>query len=323
MKNILTILFIAISFNCVAQTAEEFFKSGIEKHNSQDYVGAIAAYSKAIAADKTMRDGYYNRGICELALKDFKTAQKDLDKTIELDPNFAKAYYSRATVLVSLNQVAEALPDLDKTIALDEKIPNALTLRGQIRAQTGNGIGACADFAKAKANGDIKAEQYIKQFCGNEQLKGESLVLDWPDSENWKIGDDQENSETRVIDMIHSNETIDNWTELGNMTSIKGIKGQSVENMMNMLYQQALKNAATSKLTFLEKDEKASNPWILFTLETPSFDNGQTPESQLWYVVQGKQALYTSFIAVKKSTISADQKAKWSKFFKTAQIVYN
>ncbi|MBK9481781.1 MAG: tetratricopeptide repeat protein [Bacteroidetes bacterium] len=49
-----------------------------------------------------------------------------------------KAYYSRASVFVSQQKYVEALPDLDKTIELDPTTPNALTLRGQIRAQTGN-----------------------------------------------------------------------------------------------------------------------------------------------------------------------------------------
>ena len=321
MKHLLTILAFVISANSFGQSANDYLKSGIEKHNSKDFEGAIKDYSKAIKADKNLRDGYFNRGICELALKDFKSAKRDLDKTIELDPNFVKAYYSRATVLVSQQQYSQALPDLDKTIELDLTTPNALTLRGQIRAQTGNKKGACEDFNKAKEIGDPQAEKYLSQFCGNEQQVGESLMLNWPENENWKVGDDQENAEQHVLDLIHSNETIDKWTELGNMTSIKGVKGVPVEQAMNLIFEQTKKDAPKAKLTFIEKDETAEFPWIIFTVESPSFKNDKTPESQLWYIIQGKQALYTNFRAIKQATIPADLKEKWTKFFKTGKII--
>ena len=321
MKHLLTIIAVIISATSFGQTADEYLKSGIAKHNSKDFEGAIKDYNKAIKADKNLRDGYFNRGVCELALQDFKAAKKDLDKTIELDPTFVKAYYSRATVSVSQQQYADALPDLDKTIELDPATPNALTLRGQIRAQIGNKKGACEDFNRAKENGDLKAEKYISQFCSNEQQIQESLMLDWPDTENWKVGDDQENAEQHVVDLIHSNETIDNWTELGNMTSIKGVKDIPVDKAMNLMFDQAKQNSPKAKLTFIEKDEKTEYPWIIFTIESPNFKNDKTPESQLWYIVQGKQALYTNFRAIKQATVPADLKDKWIKFFKSGKIV--
>lgn len=321
MKHLFTILVIIIATGALGQTAEEYLKSGITKHNSKDYEGAIKDYTKAIQLDKNLRDGYFNRGICELALQDIKAAKKDLDKTIELDPTFVKAYYSRATVSVSQQKYAEALPDLDKTIELDPTTPKALTLRGQIRAQTGNKKGACEDFNKAKENGDLKADKYLGQFCSNQQLVGESLMLDWPDSENWKVGDEQENAKQHVVDLIHSNETIDKWTELGNMTSIKGVTGIPVDKAMNLMFEQAKQNSPKAKLTFIEKDETVEYPWIIFTIESPNFKNDKTPESQLWYIVQGKQALYTNFRAVKQAIISHDLKDKWIKFFKSGKIV--
>lgn len=321
MKNSLTIIALLITITSFAQTADEYLKKGIDKHNSKNFDGAIKEYGAAIKIDKNLKDGYFNRGVCELALHNFKAAKKDFDKTIELDPIFVQAYYSRATVLVSLQKYVEALPDLDKTIELDPGLPNALTLRGQIRAQTGNKKGACEDFNKAKENGDSAAGKYITEFCGNQQQAGESLMLDWPEKENWKIGDDQENSTQHVIDFIHSNETIDKWTELGNMSSMKGIKGVPVTTAMNLMFDQAKLNSPKAKLTFIEKEEEGAYPWIIFTIESPNFKNDKTPESQLWYIIQGKQALYTNFRAVKQATLSTELKAAWIIFFKSGKIL--
>ena len=153
-------------------------------------------------------------------------------------------------------------------------------------------------------------------------MAGESLMLDWPDSEHWKVGDDQENQQQRVVDLIHEGETVEKWTELGNMMSIKGITGVPVEQAMKMMFEQAQKEAPKAKLTFIEKDEHADCPWIIFAIESPAFANDPTPESQLWYIIQGHQALYTNFRAVKQGALTADQKTKWTKFFKTGKLVY-
>jgi hypothetical protein len=102
---------------------------------------------------------------------------------------------------------------------------------------------------------------------------------------------------------------------------MKGMRGVPMDKVMNLMFSQAKGNSPKSRLTFIEKDEQAEYPWIIFTIESPNFINDKTPESQLWYVVQGKSALYTNFRAIKKATIPAEVKDKWIKFFKTGKIV--
>src|SRR5688572_15676804 len=110
IRKTLTTIFIALCLNVSAQTAQEYLKSGIEKHTKQDFKGAIKDYTKAINSDKELKDAYFNRGTCELALKDFKAAMADFNKTIELDPKYTKAYYNRASVYASQQQYLESLP---------------------------------------------------------------------------------------------------------------------------------------------------------------------------------------------------------------------
>ena len=322
MKHFFILFAFGLLSTAYGQTADLYLKNGIEKHNAKDYEGAIKEYSKAIKEDKNLRDGYFNRGVCELGLKDFKSAKKDFDKTIELDPTFIKAFYNRATVFVNQEKYADALPDLDRTIELDQKFSSALTLRGQIRAQTGNKNGACDDFNKAKENGDPKADKYLNQFCGNKLQKGESFELHWPESENWKIGSNQEDEKMTMLELIHSNETFENWTEIGTCTAYKNVLNIPSETAMNMMFEQSKKESPKAKLTFIEKDEKAEYPWIIFTIECPSFIDDNKPESQLWYIIQGKTSLYTNFRAIKKSSIPTNLKEKWISFFKSGKMIY-
>ncbi len=280
MKKIFSSLAIICTLTAFGQTSQQHLENGIAKHKQQDFEGAIKDYDKSIKEDKTNGEAYYNRGTCQLVLNDLKSAMRDFSKAIELDPQNENAYYSRATVFLKQEKYVEALPDLDKAIELNPKIPNALTLRGQIRAQTGNKKGACEDFNQAKQFGDTHAEEYLSQFCGNTQQKGESLMLYWPESENWKIGSSQEDEETAMLELIHSNETLEKWTEFGSMLSIKGAKNIPMDKAMNLMFDQAKANSPKAKLTFIEKDESVEYPWIIFTIEAPNFGNDRTPESQ-------------------------------------------
>jgi deoxyribodipyrimidine photolyase len=89
----------------------------------------------------------------------------------------------------------------------------------------------------AKANGDKQADKYLTQFCGNEQLAGESLMLDWPESENWKLGSSQDNEQMAMLELIHSDETLENWTEFGCMMSIKGAKNIPMDQAINFMFE--------------------------------------------------------------------------------------
>ncbi len=321
MRKIVTVLVLICSTIAFGQTPQEYFQNGVTKHNQQDYKGAIKEYTKAIKGDNLNSDAYFNRGTCELVLEDYKAAMTDFNKVIEIAPDYVKAYYGRASIFVAQEKYKEALPDLDKTIQLDPTLPNALTLRGQLRALIGNKKGACEDFNQAKQNGDKQADKYLTQFCGNEQPEGESFVLDWPENENWKIVNMQEKDELMMIELIHSNETLENWTEIGTMMALKGVIDASMDKAMSMMFEQSKKNSPKSKLTFIEKDEDVEYPWILFSIESPNFKGDKTPESQLWYIVQGKTSLYINFRAVKQAIISPELKDKWISFFKSGEVV--
>lgn len=164
---------------------------------------------------------------------------------------------------------------------------------------------------------------YLLPAQRNKMHKVESLKLEWPDSEHWKVADDQEDGPQHITDLVHENESIDKWTELGNMTSIKGALDLPVDSTMSYIYFSALSSAPDAKLTFIQKGETQDCAWSIFTIEAPGFTDDTIPESQLWYVIQGKEGLYTNFIAIKKSKLPEDFKTKWTAFFQKGRLVYN
>jgi hypothetical protein len=104
------------------------------------------------------------------------------------------------------------------------------------------------------------------------------------------------------------------------MISVMGAKSVSVEQAMNMTYNQTLKNAPQAKLTMIEKDIKSGSPWILFRIEAPKFNTSNVPESQLYYIIQGKRALYTNFVALRRPTLDVLFVEKWVKVFKNSVL---
>jgi len=303
-------------------TGEEFLEAGVKKHKNKDYQGALEAYTRAIKIDDKLADAYYNRGVVRLATSDLNGSLKDFNKTIEIDNTFIQAYYSRATIYVSQNKFAESLPDLNKVVELNEAFPSALTLRGQIHFALEDKISCCADLTRAKELGDPSADKHFSKYCGNEQQSGESLSLHWPEEENWKIAESQENNQMMMIELLRNDEELYNWTEMGNMQSIKGATGIPMDRAMALIYDEAKQACPKAKLTFIEKDESIEFPWVLFTVECPMYKDTKAIESQLWYIVQGKTSLYTNFRAIKKASIPQATQDKWIRFFKGGKIVY-
>jgi hypothetical protein len=153
------------------------------------------------------------------------------------------------------------------------------------------------------------------------QPKTETLKITWPEENKWKIGSNQEDDKQRMIEFIPGNETIDKWTIIGTMLTIKGVTDVPGDVAMNLMFEQAKETAIKPTLTLIERNDTAKHPWIIFKIETPKFTNDPNPESQLYYIIQGEISLYSNFVAIKEKTLSKEFVARWSKVFKTSELV--
>ena len=124
MKNLLFTIALLISIVSFGQTAEEYFRSGIDKCRSGEYGQAISDFSNSIQlySDKpdlyNKADAYYNRGTLKGIVMDFNGAIADLTKAIELDPNYARLYYQRAVFRQALQDFNGSLIDYNKLLTL-------------------------------------------------------------------------------------------------------------------------------------------------------------------------------------------------------------
>lgn len=144
----------------------------------------------------------------------------------------------------------------------------------------------------------------------------------WPEEYKWKVGSNQENESVHMLELIPGNETVEKWTIIGTMMAIKGAKNVPMDEAMKLMFDQAKQGAPEAKLTLVEKDVTAKNPWIIFKIEAPNFTNDPTPESQLYYIIQGDASLYSNFVALKKVKLEEEFVKKWVKIFKASEFVF-
>ncbi len=327
MKIALLNIAIILSLSTYGQTAQEYYNSGTDKANKKDFEGSVRDYDRAIRADPKYTDAYFNKGTSELYLKEYKEAISDLDKAIELKPDFLKAYTNRGIAKLKTDDLKGAIADFDAALKIEPGNASSYFMRGQVKLNAGDTKGGCYDLTKANELGDTRAQKFLNQYCGkiaSSETVGtqkQSLKLDWPDAEGWKIASNQGDNEKKVIELLRNNETFDNWTEIGTMMvypmTDPALRNVPVEAKMNIMYEQAKKSCPVAKLTFIEKDENAKYPWIIFKIECGT----ATPESQVWQIVQGSNEMYVNFRAVKQKNIPDDLKNKWVAFFKTGEVV--
>lgn len=154
------------------------------------------------------------------------------------------------------------------------------------------------------------------------QTKIENLKVNWPEEYKWKIGSNQEDETMHMIELVPEKETIDNWTIIGTMMSLKNVTGIPMDKAMNLFFEQTKSEAPDAKLTFIEKNEAGKNHWILFKVEVEKYLDDPNPESQVYYIIQGDSSLYVNLVGIKEKKISKAFETKWSKIFKASEIVF-
>ncbi|GAA4773000.1 MULTISPECIES: hypothetical protein [Flavobacterium] len=154
------------------------------------------------------------------------------------------------------------------------------------------------------------------------QEKIENLKVNWPEEYKWKIANNQENETVHFVELVPDKESLENWSIIGTMMSLKNVRDMGMDKAADLFYSQTKQNAQNAKLTILEKNEQDKYPWILFKIEVEEYLDDIKPESQVYYIIQGDSSLYVNLVGIKEKKISKKFEEKWSKVFKSSEIVF-
>jgi len=163
---------------------------------------------------------------------------------------------------------------------------------------------------------------FVSSLSVFSQNKIENLMVHWPEEYKWKIGTNQEDEIIHFMELVPEKESIENWTIIGTMMSLKNVTGMPMDKAMNFFFDQTKTNAPEAKLTLIEKNETEKNHWVLFKVEVEKYLDDPKPESQLYYIIQGESSLYVNLVGIKEKKISKPFETKWSAIFKGSKIVF-
>ena len=130
------------------QTAQDFFKKGLQLCQEANFEAAIEEFSRALALEHAP-DIFYNRAKAYFKLQDFSKAINDFSSLISHEPSNAFYYSERGVAYHLSGDSTKALEDLDKAAALEPMKPFRYSSRAFIKEKTGDLRGAIADYEKA------------------------------------------------------------------------------------------------------------------------------------------------------------------------------
>ncbi len=158
------------------------YRSDYKLKNGQK-LSALLDINKAIEKKPTDDSYYHFRGIIRFSMSDFRSSLNDLNKAIELDSTNYLYYQFRGNIFYNLSRYDRAYKDYSSTINLIFKeiaktntsikpsnplninLRYTLLLRGITLVQENKPFDGCEDFKRAQQMGEIKATNYIRQYC--------------------------------------------------------------------------------------------------------------------------------------------------------------
>lgn len=101
--------FITNSFSTDAEQSLEYKQQGKLEYERKDYARARVLFSLAIQKNNNLKEAWFNRGLCQIQLKQNEMALKDFSEAIKRDPTYTKAVYQYIKLLLDMRRGQEAL----------------------------------------------------------------------------------------------------------------------------------------------------------------------------------------------------------------------
>lgn len=148
---------------CRAESAREWFDSGLARHRTGDLKEAVRLYSKAIEKDGSFVMAYQMRAAAWQRMQKFPKAIEDYSTVISIGDRAFRAvgYLNRGIVRNIAGQYAEAIPDFSQAIAMDRFMGPAYFHRAIARSKSADSTGTMNDFMQAAKLGDPEAMRLL------------------------------------------------------------------------------------------------------------------------------------------------------------------
>ncbi|MBI5723269.1 MAG: tetratricopeptide repeat protein [Planctomycetes bacterium] len=112
-------------------------------------LSAVEKCDRAVGLDKAEFHGWFNRGLAQKGLGQFRDAIDDFTRAIEIRPKYYLPYAQRAAACSLAGSDRLALADWDQIVDMDPDRPENYRIRGDLYVKAGKFNDALLDFNKA------------------------------------------------------------------------------------------------------------------------------------------------------------------------------
>ncbi|MGB7331278.1 MAG: tetratricopeptide repeat protein, partial [Terriglobales bacterium] len=175
-------------------TPTELQKAGIKALQSKDYRGAIDLLKRAVDADSTLKDGWYDLGLAYAGANNHGEGIAAFRKQIELDPNHKHANGELAMELQQTGKTDDAIAAYRKQLEMAPYEKETLKNLGLLLAQLGRDADARTELEAAAAipPDDPEIKMALAQVYGRlgENAKAQELMKGLTGSSSADSGQD-------------------------------------------------------------------------------------------------------------------------------------
>ena len=143
--------------------ADSWYERSGAKANNNDLTGALADLNKAISIDSTFDDFFLYRGYIKILLKQYSEAVKDFTAALKIQPT-QKAYANRGWAWSFLNEHQKAIEDYTQSLAINPQDGEVYCYRGKSYKALGKRTEACADLKKSSELGYVQSDAVLKEL---------------------------------------------------------------------------------------------------------------------------------------------------------------
>lgn len=286
---------------------------------------AIKQFTSLIQSSPNDEQLYYGRAFAYFQNKEYNLAKSDAQKAISLKNTYLEAIALSANSNFMLKDYQGSVADLTKGLEISPTVGQFLVMRGELLCTyLGNKEGGCKDLNKAKSLGSKEAVTSLEKYCNeSKSSKNEMFGLNFPPDEKWGVADRQETDNELMLVFLRQGEDLKKWQQMVNMMQMKGLTTNAqftLDSVKKIFVNIALKKAPESTVKSLQAGSIEGRDYIMFVVESPYFENDKNPESQLYFILQGKNDIYACSRSIKSKSIPKSILDSWVSFFKSTII---
>jgi tetratricopeptide (TPR) repeat protein len=113
--------------------ADQHFQKGLEFHKKNDFDSAARWYLKALEADNSHEQAFYNLGLAYYAVNRLELAADAFARAVQINPAFTGARYNCALAEYRLGHTARARRELEAVLSRDPRYAPAIELLARLK----------------------------------------------------------------------------------------------------------------------------------------------------------------------------------------------